>query len=179
LLRQVRSCASLQTACTNEMTPKRTTSAHKQESALFKREVISAEDPKLFILLVHLYVEHLLERYLNAKLKTTKKLFGKNGLSFEKKLLLIEAMGGFTTQRIDSIRKLNSLRNDCVHRFKYQPTHAELESFGRTLGKHYAKIQQKVGKDHNKCMRQVCAYFCGVLTKEILQAKNHNAKLPV
>jgi hypothetical protein len=161
------------------MTPKEVTSPYKQELALFMQEVSPAKDPKLFILFVHLYVEHLLERYLSAKLKKAKKLFGKNGLSFEKKLLLIEAMGGFPNQRIDSIRKLNFLRNDCAHRFKYQPTQAEIESFGRTLGKHYAKIQQKAGEDHNECMRQVCAYLCGILTKEILQAENNNAKPPI
>ena len=143
----------------------------ERELILYKQEVESATDPKLHILIVHLYVEHLLERYLAVNLKTTKRLFGKNGLSFEKKLLIVEAMGGLTPQLIDSIRKLNALRNGCAHQFQYKPTDEDLEAFGWTLGKIYAEIKSKVGKDKDLCMRRVCRRLCGMLARAVVDAE--------
>ena len=157
------------------MTPEQISASNAKELALYKQEVSAAKDPKLHILIVHLYIEHLLERYLTAQLKTTKRLFGKNGLGFEKKLLMIEAMGGFSPQQIDSIRKLNALRNDCAHQFKYQPSNAELEAFGRTLGKAYSAIKLKAGDDQNKCMRSACAHLCGKLAKAVVTVEHAGA----
>lgn len=134
---------------TTKMTPGQLEEIRARELALYIEEVAAATDPKLHILIVHLYVEHLLERILSTKLKSTKALFGKNGLGFDKKVLLVEALGGLSPQRLDSIRKLNGLRNDCAHKFKYHPNAAELEEFGRTLGKPYAAIKSASGTDHN------------------------------
>jgi hypothetical protein len=143
------------------MTPAQHEEIKEREFAIYNEEVETATDPKLHILIVHLYVEHLLERLLATKLKSTRALFGKNGFGFEKKVLLVEALGALSVQRLDSVRKLNALRNDCAHRFKYHPSATELEEFGRPLGKPYAAIKAKNGSNHNKCMRQVCARLSG------------------
>jgi hypothetical protein len=39
-------------------------------------------------------MEHLLEQYISTKLKMTNRLFGQNGLTFEKKICLAESCGG-------------------------------------------------------------------------------------
>lgn len=144
----------------------------KREFAIYNAEVAVATDPKLHILIVHLYVEHLLERLLATKLKSTRALFGKNGFSFEKKVLLVEALGGLNAQRLDSVRKLNALRNACAHKFKYHPSAAELEEFGRTLGKPFAVIKTKNGSNQNACMREVCARLSGALLRIVVDAEN-------
>jgi hypothetical protein len=157
---------------TTTMTPAQLEETLEREFAIYKDEVAAASDPKLHILIVHLYVEHLLERYLATRLKTTKTLFGKNGLTFEKKALLVEALGGLTPQRIDSVRKLNALRNDCAHKFKYHPSATGLDEFGRTLGKPYTAIKAKYGSDHNGCMRYVCARLSGELLRLVVSAEH-------
>ena len=155
-----------------DMTPMQLDEIRARELAIYMEEVAAAIDPKLHILIVHLYVEHLLERLLATKLKSTKVLFGKNGLGFDKKVLLVEALGGLTPQRLDSVRKLNALRNDCAHKFKYHPNAAELQVFGSTLGRSYAAIKRASGTDHNACMRLVCASLSGDLLRQVVDAEN-------
>ena len=53
------------------MDPNRFARLKEQEFAIYDQEVGNANDPKLSVLLSHLYVEHLLERYLNTKLKAS------------------------------------------------------------------------------------------------------------
>ena len=154
------------------MSPEQLKEIREREFAIYKQEVSAAADPKLHILLVHLYVEHLLERYLSAKLKTTTGLVGKNGLTFEKKARLVASMGGLSAQRIDSVLKLNGLRNDCAHSFRYQPTVEELEAFGRTLGKAYTALKQQAGGNHNSCMRACCARLCGELLRIVVNVEH-------
>ncbi len=71
------------------MTPKQVTSAYKQELALFMQEVSPAKDPKLFILFVHLYVEHLLERYISAKLKKLRSYLEKMAYRLKRSCFLL------------------------------------------------------------------------------------------
>lgn len=148
----------------------------KKEFAIYKSEVSSAIEPKLYILLVHLYIEHLLERFLTANLKKTDGLFGKNGLTFDKKVLLVEAMGGLNAQCLDGLKKLNVIRNNCAHTFKYNPTQGEIEEFGRTLGKTYTDMKQKKGNDPGRCMRDVCAHLCGRLLRAVIDAEHNRRK---
>lgn len=96
------------------MDPNQFARLKEQEFAIYDQEVGNANDPKLSVLLSHLYVEHLLERYLNTKLKASDGLFNKSGLTFENKLSLVQAFGEIDDQLADGIRKLNGLRNDCV-----------------------------------------------------------------
>lgn len=157
------------------MTPEQLEAIKKNEFATYKREVSSAIEPKLYILLVHLYIEHLLERFLAANLKKTDGLFGKNGLTFDKKVLLVEAMGGLHAQLVDGIKKLNAIRNNCAHTFKYNPTKDELDEFGHTLGKTYTDMKRKNENDHDRRMRTTCAHLCGKLLRAVVNAEHKDA----
>lgn len=148
----------------------------KKEFAIYREEVISAIEAKLHLVLAHLYIEHLLERHICTKLKTTKGLFGQNGLTFDKKVSLAEACGGLDAQRIDGIRKLNALRNDCVHRFRHQPTKKQITDLGRTLGKGYEEIMKsKHAKNNDSLLRACCDRLCGGILSVVLKAEHHHA----
>lgn len=157
------------------MTPELLEAIRKDEFSVYKREVGSALEARLHILVVHLYIEHLLERLLSVNLKKTDRLFGKNGLSFEKKLLLVESMSALNAQRIDGIRKLNAIRNDCAHKFMYNPTKAELDEFGCTLGKPYAHLKRKYGNNIDGRTRAVCARLCGHVLRTVIDAEHKDA----
>lgn len=76
------------------MSPDKLEILRKKEYAIYEQEVGKANDPKLYVLLAHLYIEHLLERYIDTKLKKTDCLCGKHGLTFEKKVCLAQSFGG-------------------------------------------------------------------------------------
>lgn len=147
----------------------------EKDYAIYKQEVASAIEPKLYLLLAHLYIEHLLERYIGTKLKTTDGLFGQNGLAFEKKICLAQSFGGLNAQRIDGIRKLNDLRNDCVHKFKHQPTEKQIDDLGRTFGKSCEKIKIKYAKNQDSLLRAYCDRLCGAVLRVVLEAENDHA----
>ena len=144
----------------------------EKDYAIYKQEVASAIEPKLHLLLAHLYIEHLLERYISTKLKTTNGLFGQNGLPFEKKVCLAQSFGGLNAQRIDGIRKLNDLRNDCVHKFKHQPTEKQIDDFGRTFGKWYGEIKIKYAQNQDALIRACCNRLAGAVLRVVLEAEN-------
>ena len=146
-----------------------------KEFAVYKKEVASTKEPKLYLLLAHLYIEHLLERYIGTKLKTTKGLIGQNGLTFEKKVCLAESFGGLNPQCIDGIRKLNDLRNNCVHKFKHQPTEKQIDDLGRTFGKNHNEIKHKHSRSRDSLLRAYCARLCGAVVRVVLEAENHHA----
>jgi hypothetical protein len=143
------------------MDPNQFARLKEQEFAIYDQEVGNANDPKLSVLLSHLYVEHLLERYLNTKLKASDGLFNKSGLTFENKLSLVQAFGEIDDQLADGIRKLNGLRNDCVHKFKHQPSQKQIDDFGRTFGKAYKEIKSKYPNDKHHCLGAFIARLCG------------------
>lgn len=157
------------------MTPEQLESAREREFALYAAEVRIAKEPKLHILLVHLYIEHLLERLLATHLRNSKKLFGMNGLTFEKKALLAEALGSISAQRLDSVLKLNGLRNSCVHKFKYKPGENEVDEFARTLGKMYTTLKGRSEGDSVLLLFQACALLSGELLRITVDAENGEA----
>lgn len=146
-----------------------------KEFAIYKAEVQGSIESKLYLLNAHLYIEHLLERYIVTKLKMTKGLFGQNGLTFEKKICLAQSFGGLNAQRIGGLRKLNDLRNDCVHRFKHQPTREQIDDLGRTFGKAYTEISRKHAKHQDVLLRACCDRLCGGMLRVVLEAENEHA----
>ncbi|MDG9671634.1 hypothetical protein ONV78_28115 [Hahella sp. CR1] len=115
----------------------------KQELGVYESAVKNASDSIYGILISHLYVEHLLDRCISCKLVSIKEITGKNGYSFSDKLKLIDAFGEFEGQLIDSLKKLNSIRNNCAHKFGHTISEKDVEGLGKTLGKDYRKILKK------------------------------------
>lgn len=145
----------------------------KNERAIFDKEVAVAAEPKLLLLLSHLYVEHLLERYIKTKMKLTFGLFGSNGLTFEKKICLAQSLGGLTAQRVDGIRKLNALRNLCVHRFKYQVGANEINDLARTFGSGYRLMKAKAGENSDDLLVASLHRLCGSLAGTVVVAEKN------
>lgn len=156
------------------MTPDELEILEKKEFALYTEEVGSAIEAKLHLVLAHLYIEHLLERYISTKLKTTGGLFGQYGLTFDKKVCLAESCGGLNPQSIAGVRRLNALRNDCVHKFKHQPTEKQIHDFGRSLGKAYQETikSQRARATDLSLLRLFCARLCGAMLAAVLKAEH-------
>jgi hypothetical protein len=159
------------------MTPAELETIRKNEKAVFDQEVAVTEEPKLRLLLSHLYVEHLLERYIDTKVKSTIGLFGDNGLTFEKKVCLAQSLGGLPSQRVDGIRKLNALRNRCVHKFKYQAGAEQIDDLARTFGNAYKPMKAKASGNHDSLLLASLARLCGSLAFTVVEAEHKRAEL--
>ena len=154
------------------MTPDQLNALKDKEYGIYKREVGSAIERKLRLLYAHLYIEHLLERYISTKLKTTDGLFGQRGLTFEKKICLAKSFGELSSQRLDSVRKLNQLRNNLVHRFAHQITEEEVDDFGTTLGRFYTEMKGHPAKLQRSLLDRCCDRLCGEMCYIVVNAEN-------
>jgi hypothetical protein len=147
--------------------------ARDKEISIFEREIGKASDSIYGVLIAHLYIEHLLDRYLRTKLKTAVGLFGKGGLSFSNKLKLVRGFGELDPQLIGSISKLNSIRNNCAHLFGHQITDKEVEALGKTLGENYKSIKKTYPGAEVGAIAPIIWNVCGQVLHSTLQAEGY------
>ena len=143
----------------------------QDELAIFEAEIGKATDSIYGTLIAHLYVEHLLDRYLKTKIPHEAMLFGERGLSFTSKLKLVKGFGEFESQLLDSLSKLNSIRNDCAHVFGHQISDAKIESLGRTLGKDYKRILTEYPEAEIGAIAPIVWNICGRVLRATLEAE--------
>ena len=143
----------------------------KSEFKRYSASIDRSKDAVSRILLTHIYIENLLERYISTKVKKANKLFGKNGLSFIQKLNLVAAYGELTNQEYDSINKLNILRNNYAHEFEYEMEPKILEDLGRTIGKNYKDFTD-VCSDNDILLCRVLSYISGTISRLAADAEN-------
>ena len=124
------------------------------------------------ILLTHVYFEFLLERYISTKLKSTKRLFGKRGLSFMHKLNLAVSFGELDEQFYDGIKKINDIRNDMAHKFQHQVSEESITNLARTLGKKYSEIKKK-SKDSREILDRSLDFMIGRFSGFVDQAEKN------
>lgn len=145
--------------------------AFDKELEVFEAEIGKSTDSVYGVLIAHLYVEHLLERYIKTKIKRDSGLFGKEGLSFSDKLKLTQAYGELQSQLVDALSKLNSLRNDCAHRFGYKIEEDKVKNFGRTLGKDYKRIISAYPNAEVGGIAPIVWNICGQVLRVTLEAE--------
>lgn len=141
------------------------------ELAIFEAEICKATDSIYGTLIAHLYLEHLLNRYLKIKIPHEAKLFGERGLSFANKLKLIKGFGEFEPQLLESLSKLNSIRNDCAHVFGHQISNDQVEALGRTLGNDYKKIRTNYPEAEVGAIAPIVWNICGRVLRTTLEAE--------
>lgn len=106
------------------------------------------ENPVHLILHAHLYIEHLLDRFIMSELPNGSLIINNGYLSFKQKTLLAGTFTIVEEQIIDCIIKLNKLRNNLAHEFNHKITNEEVDLIGRPLGKDFTRIQ----KTANGCL---------------------------
>ena len=135
----------------------------EQELGIWGKAIGKATDSIYGVLISHLYMEHLLDRYLQKKLPNNGGLLGRTGLSFSNKLKLVVSLGDIDRQLADSLFKLNELRNSCVHIFGHEISDKDVERYGRTLGKDYKNIIKKYPDADTHGIAPITWNLCGRL----------------
>ena len=146
----------------------------QKELAIFEEEIGKASDSIYGTLIAHLYVEHLLDRYLRTRIPHEAKLFGERGLMFSTKLKLAKGFGELDAQLLDSISKLNSIRNDCSHVFGHQITNKQVEDLGKTLGSDYKRILNSYPEAEVGAIAPIIWHICGKMLRATLEAEGKN-----
>jgi len=146
------------------------------ELAIFEAAIGKASDSIYGALIGHLYVEHLLDRYLKTKLPNEAKLFSENGLSFTNKLKLATGFGEIDPQLLDSLAKLNAIRNKCAHVFGHQIAQKQVEALGSTLGKDYKRILGEYPEAEVGAIAPIIWAICGRVLRVALEAEAVHTK---
>jgi len=94
----------------------------------------------LLVLQFHLHSENMLERVILSNLERGDKLLEKAGLSFHQKVCLVESFNVLEDRYIESLRKINKLRNNCAHMKSASISQHDIDLIGRPLGKIYTQI---------------------------------------
>ena len=144
-----------------------------KEIAIWEETIGKASDSIYGVLISHLYIEHLLDRYLCAKLAKATGLLGKNGFSFSNKLRLTKSFGEIDDQLVDSLNKLNEMRNNCAHVFGHQITKKSVEKYGRTIGKDYKRIIKTYPDSGTHGIAPITWFVCGSLLSLVLNAEGY------
>ena len=142
------------------------------ELTIFETEIGKASDSIYGTLIAHLYIEHLLNRYLKTKIPNEPKLFGERGLSFANKLKLVKGFGELESQLLDSLSKLNSIRNDCAHVFGHQILDDQVEALGNTLGNDYKRILAKYPEAEVGAIAPILWNICGRMLRATLEVED-------
>lgn len=118
----------------------------KCEFEEFKDALASRDDAN--ILKFHLLFENILERIIVKVLKRGDRLIDKGYLSFAQKLILVHSFDIISDSYIQSLRHLNTLRNELSHDKGAIITKDSFDLVGRPLGRVYTNIKKIYKNDY-------------------------------
>ena len=127
-------------------------------------------DPVLLLLRVHLYSEHLVERFVLAKMPRGDLVVDSGSFSYAQKLTLLVGLGGVPDELVTSLRHLNKVRNACSHERHKEITHADIDLMGRPFGSKYTKLRNE-HKELLTSLAAVLGWTCGALAWYVTDAE--------
>lgn len=129
-------------------------------------------DPILMLLRYHLLIENMLERMIIGKIDNGYKVVENGNLTFYQKVIFVDAFSELNDSIIQSIKKLNSVRNECAHDKDKKITKADIEKIGKPLGKKFTKIKQKYNSDKNQFAERVFAHIFSEILKKLIKLES-------
>ncbi|MBI5018795.1 hypothetical protein HZB58_00800 [Candidatus Gottesmanbacteria bacterium] len=117
------------------------------------------------ILKCHLLAEYYLDRLITMLIPKGYILI-KSFKYYSEKLSILEAMEAIPSKLVDSLKNLNSVRNDCSHELNYSIDEGDIDKIGRPFGIEYEEIKQENKNDQevlNQTLMAVIAKLDGVV----------------
>lgn len=99
-------------------------------------------DISLIVLKAHLLTEHYLDRILKAHLPNGAKFLRNTRLMYAGKLTLADGCGLLSNADYQSLKKLNDVRNELVHKLDAQPSVDDIVEIGKPFGKKFSAIDR-------------------------------------
>ena len=100
------------------------------------------DNPVTVILRSHLLAEYYLDQLLIGNMARGD-IFIKENFTFRNKIIVAEAMHILPGNYIESLKGLNSVRNDCSHVKDYAISERDIDKIGLSFGKKYLELKYK------------------------------------
>jgi hypothetical protein len=120
----------------------------------FTKTILPDSDPVSMILKCHLLAEFYLDRLINIMMPRGD-IITESRFQFSEKLKIIDALDILNKKIIDSLGKLNSIRNDCSHVLDYIISETDIEKLGMCFRDDYLIDKKQHGSDQKKLLRMV------------------------
>ncbi len=144
----------------------------KIELERFQLAIGSENDPIMLVLRAHLFSENLLERLINFKLPRGDKVIESGNLTYNQKLVLVDALDCLPDSFTSSLRSLNKLRNQCAHELHRTITDSDVTRIGSPFGKEFTRMKRDVKFDEIALLRKLVNHICGFLTGTCFHAEH-------
>ncbi len=116
------------------------------------------------ILSCHLSAEYYLDRIITAKIPRGD-IITDSRFEFHEKLIIIEALATLDKNLLDSLKKLNSVRNSCSHVLNYQISETDVDKIGQPFGKNYIREKEKFQLDLKSLLRATLMMIAAKLAR--------------
>lgn len=133
-----------------------------QELEVFRRALTPASDPISTVLRTHLFTERVLEAHIRSWLQQPEALLGLN-LGYRIKLELAGAFGAIEGRILQSLRALNTLRNDLAHHIDLDISEDHINSIGSPLGESFRKMKAEHPGDLGTQLFKLLPHLAGCL----------------
>jgi hypothetical protein len=146
------------------------TSDVKEASDGFKRFMKATspdKDPVTMVLRCHLLAEYYLDRTIVASLPRGDIIIdNESRFMFMDKLAVVESLDNITKDVIDSLKKLNKVRNSCTHEQDYEILEGDIDKIGMPFGAKYLKAKQNC-KDKKEQLYQALMFVLAHLEGQV------------
>lgn len=99
-------------------------------------------DEVTMILRTHLLAEYYLNHIIMAQMARGD-ILTESRISFSQKIIIVEALNVVRKKLIDSLKRLNKVRNDCTHSLDYKITESDVDKIGGPFGQDYLDIKKR------------------------------------
>ena len=142
----------------------------------FNDYLSSVADDRYEVLLVHLYIENIFDKYINLKLVEPIHVTSSNKFGFAQKFELVLAFGKIDDQLKDGVSKINKLRNNLAHDYKYEISKDDVDKMGQTLGKKFKHIESAGGNLISNILAAITAKLAGLVLAESVNITSQSSR---
>lgn len=108
----------------------------------FEKTVNPKSDGVTMILRSHLLAEHYLDQFIGSGIARGDFVID-NNFTFVQKLIIVKSLDVIPSYILDSLKNLNTVRNQCAHVINYQVSENDVDKIGRPFGHEYSEWKLK------------------------------------
>lgn len=129
----------------------------------FEKSLEDVPDSLSVLLRTHLFIKQGLERIIRARLPKPEKFLKNGRFTFNQKLLLVECLEIFDEKTVQSIRKLNAIRNDCAHQLEARISRKVIEELANTQRPWFTEVKRQNPDDHDEWLGRLLPRLAGMV----------------
>lgn len=108
----------------------------------YKKAIDRQPDSVIVVLRSHLLAEYYLDKIILAKLPRGDVIINKN-LTFSQKITIVESLDFLSNYLLDSLKSLNTIRNNASHTLEYKVSEKDIDKIGIPFKNKYFELKSK------------------------------------